>query len=271
MNYFNKETLINFLFPLKEKHIHASNIFTKLNKGEKLDFLFECAEKYKDFHEHFSVENIDETVNIWNKYLNFVQNYNPFTAQSKFESTILEESLYRLFSSVENHKIKIGNIKAYSNLYFSPLNFKDFQEKSTVKINSKDQDFAIYKQVNLQISDNENSVETFIPVVAIECKTYLDKTMLEGSIATAEKIKNGNPHCRFCIVTEYYEVDKNVDIKHSRIDQIYVLNKDAKRKNNNFSNISADVIKLLLNDTFNHLYSQWSDIEQNIKNKGIVL
>ena len=271
MSYFDETILRNFLIPLKLNHIHASNILTKLNKNENVPFLLDCAEKYKEFHENFSSNNLEKTVNEWNKYLNYVQHNNPFTAQSKFEPTILEECMYRLFANVENERIKIGNIKAYSNLYFSPLNFTDFQEQSTVKINSKDQDFAIYKQVNIQISDNESPIDTFIPVVAFECKTYLDKTMLEGSIATAEKIKNGNPYCRFCIVTEYYEVDKKVDIKHSRIDQIYVLNKDAKRKSGNPSNICVEVVMLLYNDTQKHLDSQWSDVEQNIKNKGIVL
>ena len=271
MSYFNETTLRNFIIPLKSKHIHASNIFAKLVKNDNIIFLLDCAIKYKEFHENFSINNLTKAVNEWNKYLNYVQQHNPFTAQSKFEPTILEECMYRLFANIENEKIKIGNIKAYSNLFFSPLNYSDFQEKSTVKINSKDQDFAIYKQVNLKISDNDSVIDTFIPVVAFECKTYLDKTMLEGSIATAEKIKNGNPYCRFCIVTEYYEVDKKVDIKHSRIDQIYVLNKDAKRKNSHQSNISVEVIRLLCNDTQKHLESQWSDVEQNIKNKGIVL
>ncbi|MCL2073374.1 MAG: Bpu10I family restriction endonuclease [Marinilabiliaceae bacterium] len=271
MNYFNETTLRDFLIPLKSNYIHASNIFAKLNKKDCISFLLNCAEKYKIFHENFSIDDLQETVNEWNNYLNYVQKNNPYTAQSKFEPTILEESMYRLFANFENEKIRIGNIKAYSNLYFSPLNFADFQEKSTVKINSKDQDFAIYKRVNIQISDNERTIDTFIPVVAFECKTYLDKTMLEGSIATAEKIKNGNPYCRFCIVTEFYEVDKKVDIKHSRIDQIYVLNKDAKRKSSKFSNISLEVVQLLQDDTQKHLNTQWSDVEQNIKNKGIVL
>jgi len=114
-------------------------------------------------------------------------------------------------------------------------------------------------------------IDTFVPVIAIECKTYLDKTMLEGSIATAEKIKIGNPYCRFCIVTEFYEVDKNVDVKHSRIDQIYVLNKDAKRKTSVSSNIQTDVVERIYKQTNKHLQQKWSDVENNIKNNGIVI
>jgi len=94
--------------------------------------------------------------------------------------------------------------------------------------------------------------------------------MLEGSIATAEKIKNGNPFCRFCIVTEFYDVDKKVEVKHSRIDQIYVLNKDARRKDRK-SEIKEDVVRLLYEDVMKHLNSQWSDIENNIRCRGLVL
>ncbi|MFQ6055585.1 MAG: Bpu10I family restriction endonuclease, partial [Methanosarcinales archaeon] len=39
-----------------------------------------------------------------------------------------------------------------------------------------------------------------IPIVSIECKTYRDKTMFEGSVSTAEKIKKGNLYCIFLIV-----------------------------------------------------------------------
>jgi hypothetical protein len=246
-------------------------MLTKLDKGDNVQFLLECAEQYGQFHSSFSVDDIVRTVVAWNKYVNYVQSHNPYSAQSKFASTILEECVYRLFASIEGSVIRTGNIKAYSNLYFSPFDFVHFQTTSNVKINTKDQDFAIYKKISISISDAEEQIEAFIPVVAIECKTYLDKTMLEGSIATAEKIKNGNPYCRFCIVTEFYEVDKKVDVKHSRIDQIYVLNKEAKRKTSVESNIFADVVQRLYDETNEHLNKKWSDVEQNIKNKGVVL
>jgi len=46
-----------------------------------------------------------------------------------------------------------------------------------------------------KVSNNENWQENkiYVPIVSIECKTYLDKTMYEGSISTAEKIKKGIP------------------------------------------------------------------------------
>ena len=88
--------------------------------------------------------------------------------------------------------------------------------------------------------------------------------MLEGSIATAEKIKSGNPYCKFYIVTERYDVDREVEVKHSRIDQIFVLRKYTDK-------ICADVVKLLIKYVDDHLKQQWTDIEKNIKNKGTVI
>jgi hypothetical protein len=215
--------------------------------------------------------NIKQSVKAWNKYLNFVRTNNEYTSQSKFESSILEESVYRLFADISDGTILVGSIDAYSNLYFSPQSLEDFKLQSTVKVNKKNQDFAIYKKVTVTIDANPNSVMLFVPVVAIECKTYLDKTMLAGSIATAEKIKSGNPYCKFFIVTESYEVDKNVEIKGSRIDQIFVLRKTTSKANRHISSICSDVVELLVEEVKKHLEQQWTDIEQNITTKGIVL
>src|SRR5690606_17591691 len=146
--------------------------------------------------------------------------------------------------------LNVGAIKAYSNLYFTAKNLENFINEPSVGINTKDQDFAIYRPLNLTIQDiGQHS--TNIPVVSIECKTYIDKTMLEGSIATAEKIKSGNPYSLFIIITETYEVDLKVDPVYSRINQIYVLRK-SKRKDLK-QPIYADVLIDLVNLVKTHL------------------
>jgi len=275
---FTVETLREFLTRQELKGlVHASNILAKLNNNENIDFLLKCADKYFDFHSNFKISNLTNSVSNWNMYLQFVRTNNKnangrpiFSAQSKFEPTILEEVLYRMFREFESEKVKIGGIKAFSNMFFSPSDFEDFKEKSNIKLNTKDQDFAIYKQVDIILTDNNEPTKAFVPVLAMECKTYLDKTMLEGSVATAEKIKNGNPYCRFCIVTERYDVDRKVDIKNSRIDQIYILKKDAKKSNADNVDIATDVVQRIYEETRRHLSAKWTDIEKNIKEKGIV-
>ena len=108
-----------------------------------------------------------------------------------------------------------------------------------------------------------------MPIVAIEAKTYLDKTMLEGSIATAEKIKSGNPYTKFYIVTETYEVDLSVDPAYSRIDQIYVLRKSNDRGEN--KPISADVVLMIVECIKEHLNKEWSNVEDKLTSKGVIL
>lgn len=277
---FTKETLRVFLTGRDlEGFVHASNYLAKLNIGDHLDLLLRCAEKYREFHLGCNnYEDIGNVVSLWNDYLNFVRTNNRgangkpiFSSQSKFESTILEEVLYRLFKNYESDNIMVGGTKAFSNMFFSPPDFKNFKIRSDIKINTKDQDFAIYKQVNIGVTDCTEPVMASVPVFAAECKTYLDKTMLEGSVATAEKIKNGNPYCRFCIVTERYDVDKKVDIKSSRIDQIYILKKDATKRNMGEIDIAEDVVQLFYDDTIRHLNTRWMDIERNIRERGTVL
>ena len=64
--------------------------------------------------------------------------------------------------------------------------------------------------------------------------------LLEGSVSTAAKIKNGNPKCLFFIVTETYDVGDAVDIETSQIDNIYILRKQKR------ANDIHDVIEHLI-------------------------
>ncbi|MBQ0066577.1 MAG: Bpu10I family restriction endonuclease, partial [Phascolarctobacterium sp.] len=151
--------------------------------------------------------------------------------------------------------------------FFTGANFQDFIASPSIGINSKNQDFAIYRQTELIVNNERKNI--CLPIVALENKTYIDKTMLEGSIATAEKIKSGNPYCLFCIVTETYEVSFDVDPAYSRIDQIFVLRKSSLR--NGFQPIDFDVVYNLVNKINSHLERQWSDVEQKMLTTGEII
>lgn len=256
---------------------HWSNIKNKeQNKltEQQRDFIQKCKKEYLEYDKNFNIKDFKQLTDIWNRYLTFIRLNNKnkegkalFSAQSKFESTILEESIYRMFSHYIKNPIKAGSIKAYSNMYFAPYSFEDFKRQTNFKFNSKDQDFALYKEIEIKI---DNKIKTIaVPVVAIECKTYLDKTMLEGSIATADKIKSGNPFCFFCIVTECYDVSVEVDINHTRIDQIYVLTKQKGR--NKEAKIQKDVLIQLNTDITHHLKNIWSNVEEKIHKFGTII
>jgi len=169
-----------------------------------------------------------------------------------------------------NDVLKLGSIKAYTNLYFKAKNVSEFINTPQIGINEKDQDFSIYRSLRMKVEGK--IFDTNIPIISLENKTYLDKTMLEGSVATAEKIKSGNPYSFFGIVTETYDVSFEVDPAYSRIDQIYVLRKSKRRDaERNEEPIHSEVFIRLFNDSKYHFEKSWSDIEVKMINEGIII
>ena len=211
----------------------------------------------------------------------FIRRYNfdnAYTSQSKFRPTILEEFMSILFTDMvcgikerisrNAETVNYGSVRAYTNLFFSGAHFQDFISNPSVGVNEKNQDFAIFRRTKLNI-DGASPIDISLPVVAIENKTYLDKTMLEGSIATAEKIKSGNPYCLFCIVSECYDVSLSVDPAYSRIDQIFVLRKNTPRDER--QQIFDDVVCKLVDLVDKHLHRPWSDIQNKMQSDGILI
>ena len=228
--------------------IHASNMLAKRNK----DGIEKFYDQYMDFNNAINGD-LSAAVRALNEYKNFVNINSKFSAQSKFESTIIEEFICQILKKkFGNDVLRYGSVKAYSSLYFSYSSKTDFKNNVELKFNVKDQDVAIYKHTVLKTDDGKEH-PTFIPIVCIECKTYLDKTMYEGSVATASKIKMGNPRCLFFIVTETYEVASDVEIELTQIDNIYVLRKQRRKKKGRRNNIMLDVIEHLLSKIEQHI------------------
>lgn len=276
---------------LKSWHVHGRNILAKLRNLDSLSEsqkteLQKVIRRYKEWYENnenlkdFSDISMKERVKWLNDYKNDIEHVG-FSSQSKFHSTVIEEFMYYLFKDLINKlnkeveekeektkPILLGGIRAYSNLYFAPENFKSFIKKPNMQVNVKDQDFAIYREIVIKADGEQRTIN--VPVVSVECKTYIDKTMLEGSIATAEKIKNGNPYSLFLVVTEWYDVSYDVDPAYSRIDQIFVLRKQKRRSNNN-NQIYFEVVEDLFNFVRTHLENDWSNIERKLTQYGRIL
>ena len=268
---------------------HASNIIGKYGgvkdagTQKALDAI--TKEYYSYLSSMLAVTDINEDsvrlkVGLLNKYYNFIhnQNYdNLFSAQGKFRPTILEEFLFLLFKDVVKKKKELfdgqnvldsGSVKAYTNIYFKAKGLQDFIQSPEIGVNEKDQDYAIYRTFDISVN-NAPSRRIQIPAVAIEAKTYIDKTMLDGIIATAEKLKNGNPYTRFVAVAERYDVSLDVDPSYSRIDQIYVLRKAMKK--GAWADVDEHVVIRLYNETINHLNRPWSDVQKRLEEEGVIL
>lgn len=274
----------------KKKLVHASKLLNEISKHlkhEKRIALENIIPRYSEYLK-MQLETVAATdfrktipsrVESLNRYYDFIHNNgydNVFSAQGKFRSTILEEFMFLLFRQYVDclkkadgmNVIGCGSVKAYTNLYFKARDFDCFVNAPEIGVNTKDQDYAIYRNFKIAINDQE-PVSISVPALAVEAKTYIDKTMLDSIIATAEKLKSGNPHTMFVAVAETYDVSSAVDPAYSRVDQIYVL-----RKNNRkgaWTAIDIDVVLSLFDDVRAHFGRPWSDVEARIKESGLVL
>jgi len=274
--------------------VHASNILGKrVDKkyASKLATLKLFAEQYKKYLAGnlllagTSKETVSKRVELLNEYYDFFRDYDAshetkidkvFSAQSKFRSTVLEEFLAILLQDVVRESLKdvagakmeIGSVKAYANLYFYSKNFATFAVSPSLGINEKDQDFAIYRNVEIRMDEGAPRLAS-VPVVAMECKTYVDKTMFEGAAATAEKLKAGNPYTMFGIVAETYEIDRTFIPAYSRVDQVYILRKGSRK--GEIKPIDSGVVLKLVEDIANHLKKPWVDIENKLSADGLLI
>jgi hypothetical protein len=103
-----------------------------------------------------------------------------------------------------------------------------------------------------------------LPCVVIECKTYLDKTMLEGSSTAAEQLKVRNPNALYLVVSEWLKLTENINLRKFKVDQIYVLRKQ-KNTDREYrylpgyqkNPVHEDVVAHLFNAVRTHLTSNW--------------
>lgn len=264
--------------------VHAKSILARYDKNDRPEVLVKIVEQYLKYLDANQVRGYGDDVvamrvKALNEYYDFMHSSgfdNVYSAQTKLRPTILEEFLAILFRDLLDEfregkpdgVLGLGGVKAYANLFFYGKNFSSFAVSPTIGLNVKDQDFAIFRKVDLAI-DSRATVTACIPVVAVECKTFIDKTMLEGSVATAEKIKAGNPYALFCMVSELYDVGMEVDPAYSRIDQIYILRKCRRR--DSWHKIDPSVVISFVHRVINHLNRPWSDIARKLEETGTLI
>jgi len=288
-------------------YVHGDNLIQKENhKTKYLDadsrtYLAEIREKYDEWRKanedligplseskEDDSEIIKQRVELFNNYKDFLdqQHYaEKFDSRSNLHSSVLEEFIYYLFKDLIaefSENALIGKSHAFKDIFFQPTSFKEMIEKPNAKIEKKDHDFVI--GVNIETSmicDGSNITQTEslqIPAVAIECKTYLDKTMLEGSSNAAEQILVRNPNAMYLVVAEWLKLTDKVNLKKYKVDQIYVLRKQ-KNTDREFryaddyvkNPIYDDVVMHLFNYVRSHLISDWTGgTEQGLDNGYLI-
>jgi hypothetical protein len=217
---------------------------------------------------------IAERVRLLNEYKEFLdqQHYaEKFDSRSNLHSSILEEFMYYLFRDIV-HGISetalIGKSHSFKDVFFRAPSYKEMIIKPHALFEIKDHDFAIGASIKATMkclgSDTIEEHDWDIPAVAIECKTYLDKTMLQDVSTAAEQLKQKNPNAMYIVVAEWLKLTESVNLKKYKIDQIYVLRKqkntdrefryDAEYHKNP---IYADVVEHCFNSVRDFLTADW--------------
>ena len=155
----------------------------------------------------------------------------------------------------------IGKSHTFKDMFFAPPSYTDLLRHPHAVIEKKDHDFIIgatieatFKaSVPIETADDvaddgeeettallmekptdydqptmTTEAETHIfdiPAIAVECKTYLDKTMLEASSRAVEELKARFPDGLYIVVSEWIKLSGRVNLKKYKLDQIYVLRK----------------------------------------------
>ena len=191
---------------------------------------------------------VTERVKLLEEYKVFIdqQKYaEHFDSRSNLHSTVMEEFVYYLFRDLAadfDDKALIGKSRSFKDIFFAPANYKAMTSRPHAMIERKDHDFVIGVKIQAQLhtmSLGEANQETGekteyleaeihqfdLPAVVIECKTYLDKTMLEGASKAAEELKARNPNALYIVIMEWIKLSKAVNLRKYKVDQIYVFRK----------------------------------------------
>lgn len=267
---------------INNKHVHGNTLqrnFTR-RTGETKKLFESILNGYETYREKIksikSLSNHDliqmvDALNVYRRESLPILDKLDNSGQSGLGSTIIEEFFYLLFEKKTDlmglmHKnLFVGKGNSYVSLSFAPNSFHDVFTKPNTYIHTKDQDFVLGANIEIQVStDGEpEKTETVIPIVAIECKTYLERNMLDSCAATASRLKKAMPYCIFMVVAEYMKM-QDASPELTDIDEVYILckAKNTERERRQKANeLPLDIDHTLITDLYHrvnrHLNAVW--------------
>ena len=245
---------------------------------------------------------IEQRVELLSTYKDFLdqQHYaEKFDSRSNLHSSVLEEFLYYLFRDLARDfgvNALIGKSHTFKDIFFVPPKYAEMLKHPYARIEKKDHDFVIGATIEAsfeavtppETEKNSGEMSTLIkeepenysevtitgntethifdiPVIVIECKTYLDKTMLEGSSRAAEELKARNPNSLYIVLMEWIKLSSDVNLRKYKVDQIYVL-RQQKNTDREFryeetymkNPINPKVVQHLFHKVRKHLTMDWA-------------
>ncbi|MDB5052313.1 MAG: Bpu10I restriction endonuclease beta subunit [Bacilli bacterium] len=277
-----------------ERTVHGKILNEKKNNSIELEIAFNHYCEFRRAIEGLnilSIENIRDLVNEVNDYRSKVINIfesRPNSGQEGFRSTILEEFFYHLFKDLVSRHIDItspnmviGKENSYVSLSFTPRSFSGLFIEPHPSIHTKDQDFVLGCSANLKITpfgseEGTASTKIIIPVLAIECKTYIERNMLDSCAGTARRIKAAMPYCLYLVASEFLKME-DASPELTDIDEVYILcrAKNSERESNKRNGLpphklDPDLVVDLFYMVEKHLNRIWWDPENALQRGKII-
>jgi hypothetical protein len=105
--------------------------------------------------------------------------------------------------------------------------------------------------------------QAVIPVIAIEAKTYIERTMLDSCAGTARRLKAAMPYCLYIVAAEYLKLEE-AHPELTAIDEIFVLCRASvgersqyRRARRDPHDIDSTVVYELFEMVHRHLRQVW--------------
>lgn len=262
-------------------YVHGSKL---LRKAESHPALLPAVAAYSRWkaaslsvtsREKKDVETLTRLLNVYKNEVEDLFDSRMNSAQEVLQPSILEEFFEYLFCTLEK-EIGLDMLRrpasGFIDLAFNPKSASSLLSAPEFTIRRKDHDFVIGAPVEVRIrtigSSDALGEEIIVPAIAIECKRYLERNMLDECSGTAEKIKKATPYCLYFIAAEFLKMD-DASPELSRIDEIYILRKqrNSERSSANFvpNAIDGDLVWDLYQQCIRHLAKIWWDPESALK------
>lgn len=208
---------------------HCSNLLHQLGKKEagKEELYEQIIRLYLPTRQiSFDNNNLNEYITMAtaavNRYMDFFwpSENNPFSHQADFISSIIPEMLCMLFGHIiSTHHVNL-EVSAQKDLTIECI--FDISGGGTIRFKNKRVDVAVVKPCCLTF--NAVTTELPIPLLAIECKTNLDKNMISGIEHSVNELKKTFPDCHYFVISELSDFDvRKSNYASSGIDEMYIL------------------------------------------------
>ncbi len=231
-------------------HPHGNNLDTKIRNGVVATIAFK-EDYYMPFVEQMAkikfktkkLEEFEKACSLIDDYYASLSEFakdNNIKAQSGIKSSFIEEISKYLFLKhpiVVKEKLLFENSDICTGMFFS---------KDTLKTTSKNVDFCICREKKIKMG-NDNPLLVRVPIISVECKTYLDGTMFNEVIDTATRLHISSPDSTNIVFMLWNDVGKETFTVRRKATNIFEFFSLMKKPSNDFekSNIKTDPKVLL--------------------------